>query len=199
MKNFLVIFNGQANCGKDTLENFMADQFWSQRIENKESLYELGAKVYNIPYSAYRELCVKRELKDTISPLLKGLTPRQSIIHVSNVVKSQINRSAFSIDIAKRVESYFDGNNESCIVTTNIGYQDEYDDIVQYLTGKNIDIILINLTKDSENDDIKLDARETIINKHDNVKTFEIVIKKDNAVSVAENELSDIISSCITS
>jgi hypothetical protein len=77
--------------------------------------------------------------------------------------------------------------------------RNDWFEILQYLTGKNIDIILINLTKDSENDDIKLDARENIINKHDNVKTFEIVIKKDNDVSVAENELSDIISSCITS
>lgn len=136
MKKFLFIFNGQANCGKDTLENFMADEFWSHRIENKESLYEIGSKVYNIPHSAYVELCTKRELKDKVSPLLKGLTPRQSIIHVSNVVKAQINRSAFSIDLAKRVEAYFDGTNESCMVTTNIGYQDEFDDIVDYLSDR---------------------------------------------------------------
>ncbi len=194
MKKFLFIFNGQANCGKDTLENFMVDEFWSQRIENKESLYELGAKVYNIPYSAYRELCVKRELKDTISPLLKGLTPRQSIIHVSNVVKSQINRSAFSIDLAKRVEAYFDGTNESCMVTTNIGYQDEFDDIVDYLSDKDIEVVLINLLK-PEMDDVQLDARELIVT--DKVKSFEIVIEKENPVSVAESQLTDIISSLL--
>ena len=194
MKNFLVIFNGQANCGKDTLENFMADEFWSHRIENKESLYEIGSKVYNIPHSAYVELCTKRELKDKVSPLLKGLTPRQSIIHVSNVVKAQINRSAFSIDLAKRVEAYFDGTNESCMVTTNIGYQDEFDDIVDYLSDKDIEVVLINLLK-PEMDDVQLDARELIVT--DKVKSFEIVIKKENPVSVAENQLTDIISSLL--
>lgn len=194
MKKFLFIFNGQANCGKDTLENFMADEFWSHRIENKESLYEIGSKVYNIPHSAYVELCTKRELKDKVSPLLKGLTPRQSIIHVSNVVKAQINRSAFSIDLAKRVEAYFDGTNESCMVTTNIGYQDEFDDIVDYLSDKDIEVVLINLLK-PEMDDVQLDARELIVT--DKVKSFEIVIKKENPVSVAENQLTDIISSLL--
>ncbi len=194
MKKFLFIFNGQANCGKDTLENFMADEFWSHRIENKESLYEIGSKVYNIPHSAYVELCTKRELKDKVSPLLKGLTPRQSIIHVSNVVKAQINRSAFSIDLAKRVEAYFDGTNESCMVTTNIGYQDEFDDIVDYLSDKDIEVVLINLLK-PEMDDVQLDARELIVT--DKVKSFEIVIKKDNPVSVAESQLTDIISSLL--
>lgn len=194
MKKFLFIFNGQANCGKDTLENFMADEFWSHRIENKESLYEIGSKVYNIPHSAYVELCTKRELKDKVSPLLKGLTPRQSIIHVSNVVKSQINRSAFSIDLAKRVEAYFDGTNESCMVTTNIGYQDEFDDIVDYLSDKDIEVVLINLLK-PEMDDVQLDARELIVT--DKVKSFEIVIKKENPVSVAESQLTDIISSLL--
>lgn len=194
MKKFLFIFNGQANCGKDTLENFMADEFWSHRIENKESLYEIGSKVYNIPHSAYVELCTKRELKDKVSPLLKGLTPRQSIIHVSNVVKAQINRSAFSIDLAKRVEAYFDGTNESCMVTTNIGYQDEFDDIVDYLSDKDIEVVLINLLK-TEMDDVQLDARELIVT--DKVKSFEIVIKKENPVSVAENQLTDIISSLL--
>lgn len=194
MKKFLFIFNGQANCGKDTLENFMADEFWSHRIENKESLYEIGSKVYNIPHSAYVELCTKRELKDKVSPLLKGLTPRQSIIHVSNVVKAQINRSAFSIDLAKRVEAYFDGTNESCMVTTNIGYQDEFDDIVDYLSDKDIEVVLINLLK-PEMDDVQLDARELIVT--DKVKSFEIVIKKENPVSVAESQLTDIISSLL--
>lgn len=194
MKKFLFIFNGQANCGKDTLENFMADEFWSHRIENKESLYEIGSKVYNIPHSAYVELCTKRELKDKVSPLLKGLTPRQSIIHVSNVVKSQINRSAFSIDLAKRVEAYFDGTNESCMVTTNIGYQDEFDDIVDYLSDKDIEVVLINLLK-PEMDDVQLDARELIVT--DKVKSFEIVIEKENPVSVAESQLTDIISSLL--
>lgn len=194
MKKFLFIFNGQANCGKDTLENFMVDEFWSHRIENKESLYEIGSKVYNIPHSAYVELCTKRELKDKVSPLLKGLTPRQSIIHVSNVVKSQINRSAFSIDLAKRVEAYFDGTNESCMVTTNIGYQDEFDDIVDYLSDKDIEVVLINLLK-PEMDDVQLDARELIVT--DKVKSFEIVIEKENPVSVAESQLTDIISSLL--
>lgn len=194
MKKFLFIFNGQANCGKDTLENFMANEFWSHRIENKESLYEIGSKVYNIPHSAYVELCTKRELKDKVSPLLKGLTPRQSIIHVSNVVKAQINRSAFSIDLAKRVEAYFDGTNESCMVTTNIGYQDEFDDIVDYLSDKDIEVVLINLLK-YEMDDVQLDAREIIVT--DKVKSFEIVIEKENPVSVAENQLTDIISSLL--
>lgn len=194
MKKFLFIFNGQANCGKDTLENFMVDEFWSHRIENKESLYEIGSKVYNIPHSAYVELCTKRELKDKVSPLLKGLTPRQSIIHVSNVVKAQINRSAFSIDLAKRVEAYFDGTNESCMVTTNIGYQDEFDDIVDYLSDKDIEVVLINLLK-PEMDDVQLDARELIVT--DKVKSFEIVIEKENPVSVAESQLTDIISSLL--
>lgn len=194
MKKFLFIFNGQANCGKDTLENFMVDEFWSHRIENKESLYEIGSKVYNIPHSAYVELCTKRELKDKVSPLLKGLTPRQSIIHVSNVVKAQINRSAFSIDLAKRVEAYFDGTNESCMVTTNIGYQDEFDDIVDYLSDKDIEVVLINLLK-PEMDDVQLDARELIVT--DKVKSFELVIKKENPVSVAESQLTDIISSLL--
>ena len=194
MKKLFVIFNGQANCGKDTLENYMVDEFWSTRIENKESLYEVGAKVYNIPLSAYHELCTKRELKDKQSPLLKGLTPRQSIIHVSNVVKSQINRSAFSIDLAKRVESYFDGTQDSCIVTSNIGYQDEFDDILNYLDGSGIEIVLINLVN-KDSDDVKYDAREDIV--CDKVKSFKIEINKSDDISVSKNKLSDIISSII--
>lgn len=194
-KKVVVVFNGNIESGKDSLENLLEEKYWSTRIENKELLYTLGSLVYGYEFYDYRDSCVNRCLKDSDIICVNDsyISPRNSLIKISDVIKDNIDEHFLSKNLAKTVLDYFDGDYTSCIVTTNIGYQNEFDNFVNTVMDQSNNQIKVLLVKIHTNN-VNKDKRESINIGSTDIKSLDLYGK-----SVEENfiTLCDFVESNI--
>lgn len=96
----IVIFNGPPNSGKDFAADYCKEQMIASRHiayhkEFKEKLFRLMLEVYDIDRGIFFALYNDRVLKETVTPLLEGLSPRQAMIKVSEELMKPIYGKAY--------------------------------------------------------------------------------------------------------
>lgn len=81
----VVILNGPPGCGKDVTASYLADYHKYAHREFKRKLIEVTCCLFSLTVDHFMSLYT-RELKEQPSPKLNGMSPRESLIFVSEVV-----------------------------------------------------------------------------------------------------------------
>lgn len=106
------IFNAPPLCGKDYLADGMMTLFSYERVyklQFKDKLFELTKSVYDIGEDEWNVL-YSRKYKEVPTPRLGGLSPRQAMIFVSEVmVKPNLGKDYFGRHLANEVSKDYNG------------------------------------------------------------------------------------------
>lgn len=98
----IIILNGPAGCGKDTIANRLLYDHGFLVTCFKHDLYNMTATHYGIPFSQIKARNDDRSLKEL--PWVDGLSVRQMLIHVSeDVCKPKFGKDLFGRLAAARV------------------------------------------------------------------------------------------------
>lgn len=95
-----IILNGPPSIGKDTLANRLRDALIRNGflLQVKDRLYKDAADWAGLDYVRFVALCTDRKTKDAPQAVLKGKTPREVLIHVSeHVIKPQFGTDHYGL------------------------------------------------------------------------------------------------------
>ena len=134
----VVIFNGPPGSGKDTLANYYEDCLGYQHLRFKDGLVPLVLKAYKITQEWFTARYT-RDLKDVPCPELCGMSPRQSLINMSeNVIKPAFGESAFGDIVARQIDM------TRTTVFSDGGFIEELRPVVDKVGADNVIIIQIS-------------------------------------------------------
>lgn len=115
----VVILNGPPGVGKDTLGSYLCELGY-EKAEFKESLYESTAFHCDIDINLLKRIASNRDTKDKPSFWLRGATPREALIHVSeNIMKPKYGSRVFGETLAEICHNY------THVVVTDGGFKEE--------------------------------------------------------------------------
>ena len=148
----IIILNAPPNSGKDVAAAYMAEKFSYSHQEFKRKLFELTKAIYSISDEQWNKFYT-RELKEVPSELLLGLTPRESLIYVSeNIIKPNFSDEYFGNALATSINNTDSG----VFIISDGGFISEIQPLIREFGTENIMIIRIhrdgcNFNKDSRN------------------------------------------------
>lgn len=186
----LIVFNGPIFCGKDTAADITNKIVPNSKVcRLKDFLYESLSLMYGLPLDVVDEYLNNRDLKETATELFHGRTPRQAIIHMSEVVI----RPNFGMDYIARVTgTRLRGlPGVDYLVFSDGGFDEEVGALTEQLGIDRADVLVIrlhregsaygpndsryyvkdfdvDLTNDGTIDDLRA-SLVSVINKHFNV------------------------------
>lgn len=92
----VVLLNAPKSAGKDTLANWLVEATGAHKGQFKDQLYVIASAVFNIPLERLIELATDTVLKEEPTQELRGYSPRQALILVSEVmVKPVLGKDYF--------------------------------------------------------------------------------------------------------
>lgn len=132
----VVILNGPPSCGKDDGALHLIDELGGVKREFKDQLFRLTKLIWNIDDETWDYL-YQREFKEQPTPLLGGMSPRQSLIHTSEtVIKPNYGKTYFGVCAARTLS---DGVN----FFSDGGFVEELQPIIDEIGEENILVIRI--------------------------------------------------------
>ena len=138
--NKVVILNAPSQSGKDSAADYV--EMLHPKFEKKsfkEPIYEIGAAIYNITYETMVMLCTDRNRKEVPHEVFGGLTPRQTLIYVSeNVIKPNFGNNYFG----KRLVSTF--IDKKLYICSDGGFKEEIQGVIEKVGVENVLIIRIH-------------------------------------------------------
>ena len=140
----VIILNAPPSCGKDCIAEHLNGIHSSSAITPfKEALYQLTAEHYKLDFDTVVELCTNRETKEEGHPYFTGSTPRQALIHVSEVVtKPKLGKGFFGKVLSQTVDSL----GVQYAFVPDGGFPEELEEV-----AKNHDVLVIRLHRDELN------------------------------------------------
>lgn len=90
----ILIMNGPAGSGKDEAVRVLVEQRGAFPFSFKRKLIEITCSIYDIPVDVWMK-SYTREWKEAPNPQLRGLTPRQALIKVSEEVIKPVYGKTF--------------------------------------------------------------------------------------------------------
>lgn len=140
----IVILNGPAGCGKDTIADILHKEYDFLHHAMKSSLVVAAAGLAGITLNQMYSL-LNRNTKDSFNHFL-GMTPREWLIEVSeNIVKPRFGASTFGTREAIRCQREIGAGNQS-IVYSDGGFPEELLSMATLLGEENI--LLVRLRRD---------------------------------------------------
>jgi len=91
--SYAVLLNGPPGIGKDTLADKIVELTSIKKMEYKEGLRKATAKFFNVELSIANTLFADRILKEVPTPIFKGKTPRNALIHTDTYLKQLHGKS----------------------------------------------------------------------------------------------------------
>ena len=187
----ILVLNGPPNVGKDTLADNLIDmdiEDWC-KFSFKTQLYEETAEYFKIDLQKFIFWASDRYIKETPVEELKGFTPRQAMIHVSeNIMKPRYGKDHYGKALLANIQSLEHVNN---IVIPDGGFEEEVKVLMDAYPDK---VWIIQMTSPDCN--FKNDSRDYIRGWPD--QTFKLEISRghpsedyEELISIIE-EIEDI-------
>ena len=140
----VIILNGPPGSGKDTLADLIEERDGFVHMKFKDRLYEIGAKIAELPLGGYKWLCTDRSTKELGTFVLGGKSPREHLIWVSEeVIKPLFGEDYFGkyLDL-QAYEPLEDGNN---VVVSDSGFVKELEPLAYNCSWEGVSIHVIRL------------------------------------------------------
>lgn len=142
----IVILNGPAGCGKDTIANILFSEYDFYHFSMKSSLIKAAAGVAGISEGKLQLLLNDRNTKETPRAELAGLSPRKLLIHTSEqVVKPLFGKQVFGEREANKCKQVI-SEGYCSIVYSDGGFPEELEAMAKVLGEDNI--LLVRLRRD---------------------------------------------------
>lgn len=123
----IVILNGPAGIGKDTLADMIVEKgqgLW-KKLNFKDELYEDTAWHYRVDVKKFIFWNSDRFMKEMPIEELGGLTPRQALIHVSeNIIKPEHGKDYYGQALASTIFQHIHDGVENFIIADG-GFEEE--------------------------------------------------------------------------
>ena len=134
----LIVLNGPPRCGKDTLADFLADEFQASHLKFAGRLKQMTHGLYGVPMPA--AINQFESCKDKPNPSFFGLTPRQAYIAVSETyIKPVHGKSFFGDRLLEKINQI----PKPLFVASDGGLIEELIPVVEGLGSSNILILMI--------------------------------------------------------
>lgn len=103
METKIVLLNGPAGCGKDTLADYLVSKHGAIKQQFKDALFEATCEYYGVSIEFFMAQ-YSRTLKEQPLDALRGKSPRDALIHVSEkVYKPKYGKDYFGVQAANKV------------------------------------------------------------------------------------------------
>jgi len=136
----VIILNAAPNSGKDVAADYMNKNYGFEHVEFKEKLFELVKVIYSLTDETWNELYT-RELKEKKNLLLDNLSPRESLIKVSEqVIKPNYGPEYFGKTLSKKIST----SDNNVFVVSDGGFIEEVNPVVRAVGAENLMIIRIH-------------------------------------------------------
>lgn len=157
MKRKILLLNAPKGAGKDTIGRCLKDITGCGVREFKNALYECAYPFSRCSsYTEFIKYCTDRKLKEQPSPLFRGRSPRDFIIHVSEDIAKPFFGEAFFGE--KAAESISVGDFERGVVFTDSGFVEE---VLPLIKKFGYNIVIVQFTGQGS-EDFKGDSRNFI-------------------------------------
>ncbi len=167
----ILVLNGPPNVGKDTLADNLIDwdvEDWF-KLSFKAQLYEETAEYYKIDLQKFIFWASDRYIKETPIPELKGFTPRQAMIHVSeNIMKPRYGKDHYGKALLNIIQNL---NHIENIVIPDGGFEEE---VTVLMDAYPDEVWIVHMT--SQDCSFKNDSRDYIKGWPD--QTYELEINR---------------------
>lgn len=169
----LLILNGPPNSGKDTLADLLVKREGFNKLQFKDSLFNILASTLGMTTEEFLANHYSREDKE--NPIFKLvhngdlMSPRQALIHMSeNVIKKEFGENIFGINVAKRLK---DGWN----VTSDGGFVEELEAIIDEIGHSNVIVVRIHRDDCSFENDSRKYLHSSMSMKFKNVSFYSLL------------------------
>jgi hypothetical protein len=136
----IIILNGPPASGKDTIGMYMLKHGMVDGMAAfKDWLYMEAAEYFSIPVAMVVELATNRETKDKPHWAFAGKSPRQALIHVSELyIKPTFGNGFFGLQLSRRLHGKLD------YVITDGGFVEEMHPLIE----AGFDLKIVRLHRD---------------------------------------------------
>lgn len=135
----IIILNAPPKSGKDVAAEYMQQNFNFEHVEFKEKLFELVKVIYSISDSEW-EYLYDRSRKEVPQERLNGLSPRESLIDISeNVIKLHYGADYFGKALSSKINK---SKNDTFIVSDG-GFISEIEPLINIFGPENIMVVRI--------------------------------------------------------
>jgi len=132
----IILLNGPKLSGKDTLADLIVKKNDYTKMQFKDRLYDIGAKIAGIRLRHYIELCTDRVTKEVACEGLGYKSPRQHLIHVSEeVIKPLFGEDYFGEYLAEEIDCGYNYG-WSGVVVSDSGFETELSSIISGMLDK---------------------------------------------------------------
>lgn len=139
MNKKLIVLNGPPRCGKDTLADFLADEWGMAHLKFAGRLKQMTHGLYGVPMPA--AINQFESCKDEPNPSFFGLTPRQAYIAVSEAYIKPVHGKDF---FGKRLLEKINQIPKNLFVASDGGLIEELIPVVEGLGGENVLVLKIS-------------------------------------------------------
>lgn len=177
----IVLLNGPAGVGKDTLADMLHDRVWFERISFKNRITDIARVMLGDLWKEFNERYNDRTTKEKPWDKIGGLTPRQFYIHVSeNCCKPVFGELYFGAAELENIKDVERSGEEYDFVASDSGFPQE---VFPLLEESNHEVIVVRLYRDGY--DYNGDSRAYL-----KPEDFETAIRKPIFIDVhlVENE-----------
>jgi hypothetical protein len=140
LSNKILLLNAPSGAGKDTIGKCLQELYGCELKAFKTALYQSAYPFTNCNnYGQFIHYCTDRTLKEKRSGYFRGMSPRDFLIFVSEVMtKPNFGKDFFG---KKSADSISIGDFERGVVFTDSGFIEETLPIINEFSGNNIYII----------------------------------------------------------
>jgi hypothetical protein len=129
----IIILNGPPGVGKDSLADMLIDKsqgMWT-KLNFKSHLYADTARHYGVNLVEFISWAQDRETKERPLTVLKGKSPRQALIHVSeNIIKPVKGADHYGTVMANTIEYVINNSNRRNFIIADGGFEEEIKPLV---------------------------------------------------------------------
>ncbi len=140
--SWIIMFNAPPGSGKDTAADYLALRCNQARhLRLKEPLFRHVCAHYGISRQQFDLLYLERTTKEAPTPLLQGLSPRETLNHVSeNVCKKQYGRDCFARALADEINL----DQDRLILVSDCGFREELEPMTRAVGRDRVVVVHIH-------------------------------------------------------
>jgi hypothetical protein len=138
-EKLVVVINGPPGCGKDAAVSSLRSDYPydTSQVEFKGKLFEITSVIFGVSLYDLRSSWYTRKLKEQPREELKGLSPRQALIKVSEeVIKPNFGKSYFGGALAMTIKP-------GLTLVSDSGFVEELSPVIQEVGASNVLVIRV--------------------------------------------------------
>lgn len=140
MNKKILFLNGAPQSGKDTVANYIVNNYKYQTLAFKDFVYQDVSDYFNITLDQYMSIYNNRDTKEKSSDILQGFTPRTAMQYVVETInKPKYGKDYLANKLIDKVIT--DSYN---YVISDLGLDEEENTIIKRLAEYNYKIVYIN-------------------------------------------------------